>query len=74
MFISGELVHVMSAVVGLGRDGTLAHWVTHSVVVSHSVGVTLSGCVTQDHRVGSSEGCGIHPTHPVGVVVCTSEP
>ena len=35
---------------------------------------TLSGCVTQDLRVGSSEGCGIHPTHPVGVVVCTSDP
>ena len=40
VFISGELVHVMSAVVGLGRDGTLAHWVTHSVGVTHSVRVS----------------------------------
>ena len=31
---------------------------------------TLSGCVTQDPRVGSSEACAIHPTH---LVVCTSE-
>ena len=34
VFVSGELVRLMSAGVGLGRDGTLAHWVTYSVVVS----------------------------------------
>ena len=31
MFVSGKLVRVVSADVGLERDGTLAHWVTHSV-------------------------------------------
>ena len=34
---------------------------------------TLSGCVTQDPRVGPSEACAIHPTRPVCLVVCMSE-
>jgi len=36
-------------------------------------GNTHSGCVTQDPRVGTSEACAIHPTHPVYLVACTSE-
>ena len=59
VFISGELLLVMSDVVGLGRDGTLAYWVTHSVGVSPRT---------------PWQAPGIHPTHPVGVVACTSEP
>ena len=39
-----------------------------------TLGNTLSGCVTQDPRVGPSEACAVHPTHPVRLVVCTSEP
>ena len=39
-----------------------------------TLGNTLSGCVTQDPRVGPSEACAIHPTHPVCLVACTSEP
>ena len=38
-----------------------------------TLGNTLSGCVTQDPRVGPSEAYAIHPTHPVRLVVCTSE-
>ena len=38
-----------------------------------TLGNTLSQCVTQDPKVGLSEGCGIHPTHPVHLVACTSE-
>ena len=54
----------MSAVVGLGRDGTLAHWVplgdtlsvrdTLSGCVTLSGHDTFSGCVTQDPMVGHS--------------------
>ena len=36
-------------------------------------GNTLSGCVTQDPREGPSEACVVQPTHPVRLVVCTSE-
>ena len=39
-----------------------------------TLGNTFSGCVTQDPRVGPSEAFAIHPTHPVHLVVCTSEP
>ena len=35
-----------------------------------TLGNTLSGCVTQDLRL---DICAIHPTHPVCLVVCTSE-
>ena len=39
-----------------------------------TLGNTLSGCVTQDPSVGPSEACAIiHPTHPVHLVVCTTE-
>ena len=38
-----------------------------------TLGNTLSGSVTQDHRVGPSEASAIHPTHTVRLVVCTSE-
>ena len=38
-----------------------------------TLGNTLSGCVTQDLRVGPSEDCAIHPTHPVCLVACTSK-
>ena len=31
------------------------------------------GMRLQDPRVGTSEACAIHPTHPVHLVVCTSE-
>jgi len=30
-----------------------------------TLGNTLSGCVTWDPRVGPSEACAVHPTHPV---------
>ena len=70
VFISGELVLVTSAVVGLHGKG----WNISTLGDTLSGRDTLSGCVTQDPRVGSSEGCGIHPSHPVGVVACTSEP
>ena len=44
------------------RDGTLAHWVTHSVAVS-------SGPHSRP-----PEACAIHgPTHPVPLVAYTSE-
>ena len=33
-----------------------------------TLGKTLSGCVTPDPRVGPSEACVIHPTHPVHLV------
>ena len=39
-----------------------------------TLGNTLSGCVTQDPRVGPSEACAILPTQPVCLVACTSEP
>ena len=39
-----------------------------------TLGNTLSGCVTQDPTVGPSGTCAIHPTHPVRLVACTSEP
>ena len=39
-----------------------------------TLGNTLSGCVTQDPKVGPLEACAIHPTHPVNLVVCKSEP
>ena len=82
VFISGELVLVTSAVVGLHGKGwnistlgdTLSGRDTLSGHDTLSERDTLSGCVTQDPRVDSSEGCGIHPSHPVGVVACTSEP
>ena len=38
-----------------------------------TLGNTLTGSVTQDPRVGPSEACAIHPTHPVHLVVCTRE-
>ena len=38
-----------------------------------TLGNTLSGCVTQDQRVGPSEACAIHPIHPVHLVVCMIE-
>jgi len=38
------------------------------------MGNTLSGCVTQDPRVGPSETCAIHPTHAVHLVACMCEP
>ena len=31
VFVSGELVCVISPGFGLGRDRTFAHWITHSV-------------------------------------------
>ena len=36
-----------------------------------TLGWFLSGCVTQDPRVGPSEACAIYPTHPVRLGVCT---
>ena len=51
-----DSVHEMAVVI---RDGTMAHWVTHSVGVS----------LTQDLRVGASEASAIHPTH-INVCVC----
>ena len=39
-----------------------------------TLGNTLSGCVSQDPSVGPSEACAVHPTHPVCLVACTSEP
>ena len=38
-----------------------------------TLGDILSRCVTQNPRVGPSEACAIHPTHPVGMVGYTSE-
>ena len=38
-----------------------------------TLGNTLSGCVTQDPRVGPSESCAIHPTHSVHMVACKTE-
>ena len=38
-----------------------------------TLGNTLSQCVTQDPKVGPSEACAIHPTHPVRLVACTNE-
>ena len=39
-----------------------------------TLGIILSGCVTQDPRpVGPSVACAVHPTHPVRLVACTSE-
>ena len=46
------------------RSGMLAHWVTHSMGLY----------ITQDPRVGPSEASAIHPTHPVCLVACMSEP
>ena len=40
-----------------------------------TLGNTISGCVTQDPRVGPSlEACAIHPIYLVCFVACTSEP
>ena len=38
-----------------------------------ALGNTLSGCATQDSRVGPSEACAIHPTQPVCLVACMSD-
>ena len=34
-----------------------------------TLGNTLSGCVTQDARVGPSDASAIHPTHPAVCLV-----
>ena len=39
-----------------------------------ALGNTLSGCITQDPKLGPSDACTIYPTHPVQLVVCKSEP
>ena len=39
-----------------------------------TLGNTLSGCVTQDPKLGPSDACAIHLTHPVQLVVRKSEP
>ena len=54
-------------------DGLHGVWCSFKGWDIGTLGNTLSGCVTQDSRVGPSEACAIHPTHLVRMVVCTSE-
>ena len=37
-----------------------------------TLGNTLSGCITQDPRVGPSEACAIYPTHAPCSLGCTA--
>ena len=53
----------------------LSAWVAWCLVFVSGMGRWhtgfLSGCVTQDPRVGPSEAWAIYPTHPVHLGVCT---
>ena len=62
------LVHVSWLVHGL--HGV---WCLFQGWDSGTLGNTLSQCLTQDPRVGPSEGCGIHPTHTVNMLGCVHE-
>ena len=48
-------------------------WCLFQGWVVGTLGNILSGFVTQDPRVSSSEACAIQPAHPVRLVACTSE-
>ena len=68
---SGTEMHVASHLVSLIL---VSAWFARCLVWDiGTLGNTLSGCVTQDPRVGPSEVSAIHPTYLVRLVACTSE-